>query len=45
MMTAAQHRVAASLLRQEGTAKAVEIAEGHEQVARLIDHRNGLPPR
>lgn len=46
MRTAEEHRARAAQLRRQGTPKALEVAEGHEVVAKLIDHRNrvlGVP--
>ena len=39
-MTPAQHRARAAQLRTPGTARAVEIAEGHELAVRAIEIRD-----
>jgi len=39
-MTPAGHRARAARLRTQGTARAVEIAEGHELAARAIEIRD-----
>jgi hypothetical protein len=39
MMTAAEHRESAERLRRVGTPQALELAEQHEIVARMIEHR------
>jgi hypothetical protein len=38
-MTSAQHRARAEELRRQGTPKALEVAAGYEQLARMIEHR------
>jgi hypothetical protein len=40
LMTAAGHRTRAARLRTQGTARSVEIAEGHELAARAIEIRD-----
>ena len=42
MMTAAQHQRRAAELRKSPSAKAQEIALGHEQAARMIEQRGKL---
>ena len=40
LMTPDQHRARAAQLRKQGTARAVEVAEGHELAARAIEIRD-----
>ena len=40
LMTPDEHRARAAQLRTQGTARAVEVAEGHELAARAIEIRD-----
>jgi len=39
LMTANQHRASAAQLRGQGTPKALELAQHHEQLALIIERR------